>query len=244
MKVIMKNVPREYDFKNKCVVFKLPEGDFKMPYGEITPYRVKNPLKELERNIVASFYKMKNGEIALSRKRAILKQYRFYNVGDTVRGYVDDIINGGIFLDFGQGLRGFCPHSETSVCHFNDISKIYPIGTEIVMRIIEIDSEYPYHITLSIKKAASKKEIKVNKTDTNMIIVIIGNPLADGSGSFCSISPRQVGIMDKAPGFNPDTSLEGKRAYAIVKSIITFTNDSGKKMRKYRLDFVGYVPEE
>lgn len=236
---ITKEIPRKYDPVGKAVYFELPEGRFRMPVGEITPYREIDPLKLVmgERSFIACFYEMKTGGVALSRSRAIVNQYELYSEGQIVSATVSGTIKEGVFLDFGQGLRGYCPAEETSKVRFMELSRIYHIGRKYAVKILKIDDSYPYHISLSIKQAARFVNVKVGE----LIRVKIGKALQDGTGAFCEISPIQVGIIDRAPGFDPRKVKEGTEAYGLIKKIKPYLDNNGRKQYKYQIEFLDYV---
>ena len=258
--IIPKEVKRKYDSEKYCVFFMLPTGKYldllfreyisvtggtyRMPISEITPYREKQVEETvMSRNIVASFITANNGEMILSRKSAIIGQYGLYKQGDVVNGYVSGSISTGIFIDFGQGVRGFCPYEEVSNLNFLRPNKLIQTGNNVNAKITMIDKSYPYHIHLSIKKAARKREVEMKEEGNELISVVVGNPLPDGSGAFCEITPTQIGIMDSAPRFTPSVKLAGREAWAIVKCVKHSFDSYGNVVDKFKLEFVCWRDE-
>lgn len=258
--IIPKEVERKYVPGENCIIFNLPSskyfelfsrdyifvkgGKYKMPMAEISPYReVKLEKVVTGRNIVASFERAKD-EIILSRRKAIISQYSLYEKGDIIEGYISGFSKGGVFIDFGQGLRCYCSYEDMSNINYRSTNKPFYEGDEVKALITKIDGNFPYHINVNVKKAAKKKVVDISKDSTEVIRVIVGNPVRDGSGAFCEISPTQIGIMDEEEDFAPSKRFAGKEAFAFPKSIKTCYDTYGNKIEKWRLEFIGWVDDE
>lgn len=258
--IIPEEVERKYVPAENCIIFYLPSskyfellsreyvfvkgGKYKMPLAEISPYREVN-LEDvvMGKNVVASFAKVE-GEIILSRRKAIINQYSLYAKGDVIEGYISGFSKGGIFIDFGQGLRCYCSYEDMSNINYRSTNKPFYEGDDIKAVISKIDGDFPYHINANVKKAAKKKEVNISKDCTEIIRVIVGNPMRDGSGAFCEITPTQTGIMDAEEDFTPSKKYAGKEAWAFVKRIKICYDTYGNRVEKWCVEFIGWVDDE
>ena len=83
--------------------------------------------------------------------KAIDESMKSYNVGDAVTGTVVQIDREGLLLDIGCKTEGFIPKKEVSARRNIDIHDVVSIGQSINARIIGIDQEGQY--VLSMKEA-------------------------------------------------------------------------------------------
>ena len=84
-----------------------------------------------------------------------------YNVGDIITGKVTGIKDYGIFVSFGDNCSGLIHISEISLYYVNDISEYAKIGDIIEAKILNIDTEGKYK--LSIKDENEKRTYKKKK---------------------------------------------------------------------------------
>ena len=77
--------------------------------------------------------------------------------GARVKGKVDRVEHFGVFVFLGPGRTGVIPMSETGVANDSDVRKAFPIGSEVEVVVLEIDSA-GRRIRLSKKAVAHAQE--------------------------------------------------------------------------------------
>lgn len=264
--IIPKETRRRFNLTKNCLYFDIPDGKYqdiisrkyvtirgaryKMPIEEVTPYEGQDKANlVIGKNIVVSIL-MGEKTTVLSRKQAIINLHSKYKQGDIVDGIITGKDDKGIFIAFGQGLIGHCLYKEVTNLRYSKSDERIQKGTNVYARIIMIryDEEYP-KIYLSIKKATCNKKATFNVMPEikpkrgQLVSVKVGEPLKDGTGSYCEIAPTQIGIMDKEPEFEASVEDIGKEAWAVVKRIRHYTDEKGCKREKYKLEFICWRDE-
>lgn len=89
-----------------------------------------------------------------------------YKKGDIILGKVTGIENYGVFLSFENGYSGLIHISEISDSYINDINDIYKIGDEITAKILSVEENNHYKLSIKEMKTKSKKEKKIKETKT------------------------------------------------------------------------------
>lgn len=84
-----------------------------------------------------------------------------HKIGDIITGTISGVKSYGIFIKF-KDTFGFCHISNCSHKFIKNLNDLFPIGNEVVAKIIEIDTEYN-RINLSIKDCENI-EIKCKPT--------------------------------------------------------------------------------
>lgn len=84
-----------------------------------------------------------------------------FQVGDIITGKVTGIKDYGIFVSFGNNCSGLIHISEISLYYVNDITEYAKLGDMIEAKILNIDSDGKYK--LSIKDENEKKTYKKKK---------------------------------------------------------------------------------
>jgi len=103
-------------------------------------------------------------EIELEKRKGLFTKY---NVGDVVEGKVVGISPFGVFVEFGESLKGLIHISELSWQRIENIEKIISVGEKVKAKIISFDNA---KISLSLKKLTPdpwqqiKERYKVGQT--------------------------------------------------------------------------------
>lgn len=85
-------------------------------------------------------------EIELEKRKGLFKKY---NIGDLVEGKVVGISPFGVFVEFGESLKGLIHISELSWQRIENIDKIIGVGEKVKAKIISFDDA---KISLSLKR--------------------------------------------------------------------------------------------
>lgn len=88
-------------------------------------------------------------EIELEKRKSLFKKYK---VGDIVKGRAVGISPFGVFVEFGESLKGLIHISELSWQRVENIENLVKVGEEIKVKIISFDDS---KISLSLKRLTS-----------------------------------------------------------------------------------------
>lgn len=238
---ISKEVKRYYDSNVESVWFELPEGKLRMPISEISPYRLNdkdesNLYSEIKGRFKAKKLQLANGEVILSRRLAILDEYRNLEVGEFKNGVIKRIMSFGIFIKIEGGIEGLCNVVEVSDARMDDLNTFFKVGQEIRVKVMRIQTYYPYHVDFSIKQASKNLFIDLDEVVTARITRLLDNK----SGAFVEISPLSTGIVDAIPGeFELDEQSLGMEIYALVRGVKKTPGKDGIGIvRRYKLDYL------
>jgi len=106
----------------------------------------------------------KEGKIIFSEKEIELEKrkglFEKYSLGDTVEGKVVGISPFGVFVEFGESLKGLIHISELSWQRIENIENIIKIGEKVKVKIISFDDA---KISLSLKKLTADPWLNVEK---------------------------------------------------------------------------------
>lgn len=88
-------------------------------------------------------------EIELEKRKSLFKKYQ---VGDIIKGKVVGISSFGVFVEFGESLKGLVHISELSWQRVENIESLIKVGEEVKAKIISFDDT---KISLSLKRLTS-----------------------------------------------------------------------------------------
>lgn len=83
--------------------------------------------------------------------------------GSILQGKVSGIVQFGAFVEFEDGKSGLVHISEVSDEYVEDVSKHLKVGQEVKVKVLSVDQKGK--ISLSIKRAAEKKEFAKDKKE-------------------------------------------------------------------------------
>lgn len=78
-------------------------------------------------------------------------------MGEIVSGVVEKIMPYGVFLKMESGLTGLIPNAEMGTPRGTDHSKMFDVGTEMQVAVIEVDKSH-HRVKLSRKAVSKQKE--------------------------------------------------------------------------------------
>ena len=78
-------------------------------------------------------------------------------VGQVRKGRVTRVAEFGAFVELEPGIEGLVPLSETGLARYTDLKKSFPIGTELEVVVLELDT-IARKVRLSVKAVVQAKE--------------------------------------------------------------------------------------
>ena len=151
------------------------------------------------------------GLIELDRKHLLIDTIETLKdqIGTVVPATIENIVQYGLFVDIGNGIRSLCYISNISKCRYQKLYKIFTNGEQVMVKIMDFD---PYTKNFMVSRKDAYKRRTFNKYDE--IVVMISDETEKRDGYYVEIDPATSGIMDKYPEM-PDLQM-GDYCYVSV----------------------------
>ncbi len=196
--------------------------------------RIQEELKSLigERiSVIIITADPKEGKLIFSEKGPEQKEKEVmvdkYNVGDTVHGTVTGAVEFGLFMKIEEGLEGLVHISEIDWGLVEDPKSLYPIGTQIDAKIIEIkDGKISLSIKALLDNPWKEASNKYKKADEVSGVVIKYNK----HGALVSIEEGVAGLVHVSEFENEENLRENLELGKSYKFKITLFEPEEQRM--------------